>query len=564
MTSQATLDRWSVSLDRAPSLDPRRAASQQPEAKLIALEISEPATPGVSVPQGFIEFHPRFRTWLNKCGIRTASDALGLTGEVVCGHPDRHVMRVELCSGVRTRVVFLKREHLVSRKVRSRNRKAGFGAVSRCTREARLLQQLEEKTLPGPQWLAYGEDAQGQAFLLVDELAGSVELREYLSEVGNTADDRRAVFQQAGRTLAEWHLAGFSTPELGAKHLFVSASSLTVTLLDWQSATANTSIPDAERIRWLGTLHATLAEELATPRERLRFLASYRRTLQSHTPDRRLTRMSAWVRLILKEATQAAKKSSVLAQRQSVFQEQAQRLVWLAGEAVVTIPEVAVGWPHPPIQQPFYRDDPKAPPETRERYTLPDGTASVLVRFRTRDRLGRGIAALRERPWRSPGAKAARIMFHLQRHGIPAPRLLAFGQKLFPRAKADSFVLAEMNPGARPLTQLGSVEDLSPCERFSILRQCGRLLRQLHDAGCRPNPKAGANDPLFALEPGTEPRVVIGSPWAIQLARKATARQKQADVLRTLGLLGPLSRTDRRRFRKSYEGQMPSPVSSQK
>ena len=138
--------------------------------------------PAEATAAGRIAIHPRHRDWLHECGLDTAADILALRGEVVCGHADRHVVKVELRSGTASRAAFLKREHVVGRRAKLRNWLSGFGWVSRAEREARTLRRLEELGLPGPQWLAHGEDASGKAFLLIEELTGAVPLREHLAD----------------------------------------------------------------------------------------------------------------------------------------------------------------------------------------------------------------------------------------------------------------------------------------------------------------------------------------------------------------------------------------------
>jgi hypothetical protein len=112
------------------------------------------------------------------------------------------------------------------------------------------------------------------------------------------------------------------------------------------------------------------------------------------------------------------------------------------------VPELAADWPTPADGRPFYG----LPPAAGEPFTLPDGRSAVLWRFRTVDPLGRLRAALRERPWRSPAADAARVLFHLERFGVPGPRLLAFGQRLTGPVTAESFVLYEPAAGGGSLT----------------------------------------------------------------------------------------------------------------
>jgi tRNA A-37 threonylcarbamoyl transferase component Bud32 len=451
------------------------------------------------VSRVWIVFHPRYERFLRRCGVVSPEAALDLPGEVVCGHPDRHVARVELGAG---RVVYLKREHAVGVRVRLRNARAGFGWVSRCEREAATLQRLEAAGLPGPQWLAYGADGAGRAFLIVDELP-AVELRAFLSDTGVSAFDRRQLAERAGRAVADLHDAGFGTPELAAKHLFVDPASLAVTLLDWQSSGP---LADADRPRQLAGLHATLSADLAGPRLRLRFLRAY-------LGGRKAAGMA---RAVMAHADRIRDRSSVRDQRRPA---PAQRLVWLAGEAVCVVPELVPDWPTPPTAAPFY----DAPPG-EEWVTFPDGRRALLVRYRTVDPLGRLAAVLREKPWRSPAARAARVLFHLERHGVPGPKLLAFGQRLTGPAAAESFVLYEP-PTALPLPNL---------------RECGRVLRTLHDAGCR-----------LTARPDS-PMLRIDSPDAVALTRRP---DRIGDLRATCA---GLSRTDRARVVRGYTGSDPT------
>ena len=56
-----------------------------------------------------------------------------------------------------------------------------------------------------------------------------------------------------------------------------------------------TAANSAAMVRWFGTLHATLADELVSPRDRLRVLWAYRRTLRI-ARVRRNERFGAFVR----------------------------------------------------------------------------------------------------------------------------------------------------------------------------------------------------------------------------------------------------------------------------
>ena len=120
----------------------------------------------------------------------------------------------------------------------------------------------------------------------------------------------------------------------------------------------------------------------------------------------------------------------------------AQRLVWLAGEAVCAVPEVAAVWPRPAIAPPFYGFGPDGASQVKFA-----GRDAILLRGRTSAPFGRFRAWLRAIPWRSPGVTVGRVLFHLERYGVPAVRLLAFGQRFTQNHRG--VVRAARNPARR-------------------------------------------------------------------------------------------------------------------
>lgn len=471
---------------------------------------------------GWIITHPRYRAWLRKCGLKSASDILVLRGEVVCGHADRHVVKVELHSGVSTRNAYLKREHVVGRQARFRNWLKGFGWVSRAEREAKTLQKLEELGLPGPQWLAYGQDAAGKAFLLIEELTGTFPLREYLSDNELSTNELRLLAERLGRMLAECHAAEISTPELSAKHVLIRAAALQPTLIDWQSSRQKRALLPAEVATWFGALHATLPADLISDRTRLRVLWAYRRVMKA-SGKKSPHRFAQSVKEIETAAQKQVGRSSVR-QQLGAINAPPQRLVWLEGEAVVAIPEVAVTWPAKPAQKPFYG----LPPGTQS-VELADGTIGKLIRFKSFDPLDRIVAVLRERPWRSPAANAARVLFHLQRFGIVGPKLLAFGQRQTSLFCVESFVIVD---SPDPILQ--------PPLSFA---EIGRFLHRLHEVGCR----------FRRCNPGEVPLLVLAPEFklTIRVARRVSARQARCELV--AALVG-WSHPDKMQVLHSYSG----------
>jgi hypothetical protein len=302
-----------------------------------------------------------------------------------------------------------------------------------------------------------------------------------------------------------------------------------VRLLDWRS-----------RVRSLAALHASLADTLTGAADRLGFVGGYGGV--PRRPGPAAPPFAALVRRVTREAIRAGKRRSIRDQRQPVVTADEQRLVWLAGEAVCAVPDAAAVWPTPAVAPPFY-DDP--PPDGRPVLVrLPDGRVAELVRFRTVAPVGRLLARLRGRSWRSPGATLARVLFHLQRYGIPAPRLLAFGQRLTSPTTADSFALYEPPAGASLADWLREIR--SPADRREVLTQAGLLLRQLHDAGCRPI------GPVFRVD--DLGRVSVGDASRVRIIRRLTGRTRRADLAGLVSSLPHTSRSDRLRVARAYLG----------
>lgn len=382
---------------------------------------------------GFVVVHPRYRAWLAKCGVHVAEDYLSLRGVVVSGHADRHVMRVELGQGPLPRIAFLKREHHIGWRVRSRNHRAGFGRVSRSEREAKLLRHLEEWGLAGPQWIAYGEDGRGRAFLLVDELTDMRPLHA-IARVESDGVLRREIAEQVGIELAALHAALISTPDLSAKHVYARTMNGSVAFVDWASARLGEPVTFGARVRALAQLNASLPENLASLRERVRMLRAYLRGRRGLVPLRE------WIRQIVRLQKAYRKRSAIRDQHGDPAVAERQQVVWLASnEEVCVTPKLAEDWPVPPICEPYY-------PEIGAGYSSsrivgPDGESATLLRWRTRALFGRLIAWLRGTRYRSPGLQYVKDVYRRQRFGEPTPTVLAFGQCTRRFGIVDSFVL---------------------------------------------------------------------------------------------------------------------------
>jgi hypothetical protein len=104
-----------------------------------------------------------------------------------------------------------------------------------------------------------------------------------------------------------------------------------------------------------------------------------------------------------------------------------------------------------------------------------------------------------------------RVLFHLERHGVPAPRLLAFGQRLTGSMTAEWFALH--TPPASPIGEITQ----------SRAEQLGRLLRRLHEAGCRPT-----GDPLVPF--GIDDVAAVRDVTTIRLVKRLSRRERATDL----------------------------------
>ena len=344
---------------------------------------------------GALTVHPAFAEAFARVGLTTASAFLDLPGEVVNGHPDRHVVRVELPGA--PNAFYLKRHHMVGWREKLRNRLAGFGWAARCAREAEILRRLEAANLPAPRWAAFGAHG-GRAFLLVEEVPGAVELRRLLSDNGLSPvrAGRTTRAEPAGRRLRRRiHAAGFTTPDLTAKHVLVNRHTLAVTIIDWPSAPAS----GAPWAMWSAGRCPRRAARIAGRCAGLP--AAERAGATGVLPMSRVTECP--------DHWKAASFGSSCAARRGTRGEgpggdrfrpepDPQRLVWLAGEAVCAVPEIAAVWPRPAVAPPFYGFGPDGASRVRIA-----GRDAVLVRGRASDPLGRFRGVGAGRPWRLAG-----------------------------------------------------------------------------------------------------------------------------------------------------------------
>jgi tRNA A-37 threonylcarbamoyl transferase component Bud32 len=110
-----------------------------------------------------------------------------------------------------------------------------------------------------PEPVAVGE-VESQAFLLLRELSGCVDLKSYLMQHPNLNWPARL-----GRYLSRVHDAGFWHRDLFVSHVFVDPMTLQFSLIDLQRCQHHARVSWQHRVRDLAALHASLAPTLASP-----------------------------------------------------------------------------------------------------------------------------------------------------------------------------------------------------------------------------------------------------------------------------------------------------------
>lgn len=393
----------------------------------------------------FIDVNPKYQALLAQNGLLRPEDVLDLPGVIVSGHPGRNVARLSVGSPRRRLRAYLKREYAVRWQDRLANALGGVGFVSRSRREALVLKELA-RVGGGPELLASGEDDHGRAFVMV-EAAQGVELRWYLREVRrprpDAARDRRLLARTLGKTLARLHRSGFHHRDLYAKHVLVEPTTGRVILLDWQRARLSEGPTDwAGRLHDLAALHATVADGLASPRERLVLLRAYLKGCGRDAPALEwiIQRVGRLAETLLKKRHVREVRSTVPVAEQGVL--------WLDGEALCVTPEF-----HAELRGrvPRWLRDPGSPTDglTRAVVPLPGGRRGLLVWRRKRSLMGWLWSLLWRRPLVTPEVREAGLLFRRQRLGQPAPRLLAFGQRSRFPGQTESFLLTELPPSGQ-------------------------------------------------------------------------------------------------------------------
>jgi hypothetical protein len=204
-----------------------------------------------------------------------------------------------------------------------------------------------------------------------------------------------------------------------------------VVLIDWQRTRRHRRVRWPVRLRELAALNVTVADELASARDRLRCLRAYLTSALGGRPSLR-----AWVNVIARHDAALRDRRSPRELRCPPLPRNAQRLRWVDGERLVVTREF---WRGCRGGIPAWLTDAAdwvvdRPTESELKWR---GRRVVLRQFPPGGRLRAWWDRLRGRHRIAPGPRYGGWMFRQERLGKPGPRPLAFGQ----RPDGGSFIL---------------------------------------------------------------------------------------------------------------------------
>ena len=377
-----------------------------------------------------VTIHPSMLKSFANLGLTMPEAFLAIPGEIVSGHPDRHVMRVVLGDG---QAAYLKREHRIRWKDRFRNWRADFGWIVEVSPRRPNLARIRRTSTARPAMAGFRRRWPGTSFPAPRRNAPlSIDLRRCLAPTWPT---RLRWLMRLGRFCAELHQSNVDHPDLCAKHFLIDPATRAITLLDWQRATIGQPVEWPRRIRAVAALLATLPD--SENHWDVHFLWSYLRAVRGQGVHG-VPKFSAARALRYKPATRRLLcRRGIREQRQPPLDRSAQRLVWIDGEALCAVPEVAANLSQAMIREMLYD-----PARNQQPILLAEGRPAHLEVGVHRALLSRVISWLRRKSWRSPEFRKARLLFHLERHHVPAAKLLAYGQRC-QRLQAKAFLLTE-------------------------------------------------------------------------------------------------------------------------
>lgn len=459
---------------------------------------------------GTIVVNPLYAALLQSAGLTNARGFLELREEIISGHRDRQVSRVQIGDAA----AYLKREHRVPFKERLQNWWHGFGFCSKSWREATILHYLKSRFAGSPEWMAVGELESGESFLLVRAAPAAVPLTERLIQIRDDEDACYCLARELGRTLAALHALGMIHRDLYSNHVLVDPETYRIVVVDWQRARHVGVVSTAARCRDIATLVATLPENGVTA-EICRVLQD---TYCEETQGNCSRALSPQVKALV---AGLRPKRHIRSKLSATGLRKLPSLRCVDGDALRVSPAFRAVWGE---GVPFYLREQPQDSQSSE-FPLPDGG---------RGRLEWTVRAVKtSRGWTSPERRRMGMLFRLERCNVPAPRVLAEGQRWRGDGRCTAMLFTRLPGRTLPLESwLAQCTDRG--QRGAILQEAGELLAGLHQAGCFWSVRS--LDLRIDLEDESAPSVMIGSATDLVVRRWLRGWWRRRDLGRLLRL----------------------------
>ena len=230
----------------------------------------------------------KHRTELESLGLATVAGSKAFQGDLVKNHKGRRdIFRVPLANADGTTLLFLKRNWRPYKK-------DGIASLLKNGRPHSLSQQewensraLEKAGFRAAPLVAIGEECgplwERFSFLITESAPG--ETVESFLRSCQDENLRRRVIEALAMEIQRLHQAGFASPDLFTRHIFVDVNSepIRFCLIDMARLDRGKKVSDRMRARDLAALNITAPIRFVSAKERLRFMKIYRGSL-----DRRL------------------------------------------------------------------------------------------------------------------------------------------------------------------------------------------------------------------------------------------------------------------------------------
>ncbi len=217
---------------------------------------------------------------LRPLGLGTMEGVKSFRGELIKNHKGRRdIQRITTSANGRPLTLFLKRNWRPYKKdgLNSLLTRGAVWSQSRTEWENSLALRHAEIAVAEP--VAFGEECgplwENFSYIITAAARGEITLDKFLAS-NLAAAERQRVLDALARFVRTMHDAGFASPDLFTRHIFLTRGPVPeFCLIDMARLDRRAKLSPALRARDLAALHVTAPQRFLTAPERLRFLESY-------------------------------------------------------------------------------------------------------------------------------------------------------------------------------------------------------------------------------------------------------------------------------------------------